>query len=194
MHHCGGPLQRRPKLHHPFRQTMFSMAQQRAASGPPVLPVLIVMLGCSLPRHQFTTACLCWSSTCCPLLHPTPNGCPRQVRCLRSFAANRTAVALQHHALQYGIVIAVLESAGVAANVNLIKFLSSQPAACHQPSWCGASLPTRSCRTTPLPRPRKALTPVSRRSLAKESGAHHLRWRFVLTPEFCRHDPAEQDR
>ena len=37
--------------------------------------------------------------------------------------------------------------------------------ACPSASWCGASWPTRSCRITPLPRPRKRLsTPVSRRS------------------------------
>ncbi len=38
--------------------------------------------------------------------------------------------------------------------------------ACPSASWCGASWPTRSCRITPLPRPRKRLSmPVSRRSL-----------------------------
>ena len=46
---------------------------------------------------------------------------PSRVLMPAGFAANHPLLPF-NTALQYGIVIAVLESAGVAANVNLVKF------------------------------------------------------------------------
>ena len=82
-----------------FKQTMFNMASKGGFKAY-VLLILIVMLGCSL----FGTGSTAY-----------------KVLMTAGFAANHPLLPF-NTALQYGIVIAVLQSAGVAANVNLVKF------------------------------------------------------------------------
>ena len=144
-----------------FKQTMFNMASKGGFKAY-VLLILIVMLGCSL----FGTGSTAYYVLVIGLLSTLPYSKqlpPSRVLMPAGFAANHPLLPF-NTALQYGIVIAVLESAGVAANVNLVKFsLVNLCLSIGFLVWC--ILATRSCRTTPLPRPRKRLsTPVSRRS------------------------------
>ena len=85
-----------------------------------VLLILIVMLGCSL----FGTGSTAYYVLVIGLLSTLPYSKqlpPSKVLMPAGFAANHPLLPF-NTALQYGIVIAVLQSAGVAANVNLVKF------------------------------------------------------------------------
>ena len=132
-----------------FKQTMFNMASKGGFKAY-VLLILIVMLGCSL----FGTGSTAYYVLVIGLLSTLPYS--------KQLPPSR-----------------VLMPAGFAANHPLLPFRKAQAlrqtsiwssslwstCACPTASWCGASWPTRSCRITPLPRPRKRLsTPVSRRS------------------------------
>ena len=102
-----------------FKQTMFNMANKGGFKAY-VLLILIVMLGCSL----FGTGSTAYYVLVIGLLSTLPYSKqlpPSRVLMPAGFAANHPLLPF-NTALQYGIVIAVLESAGVAANVNLVKF------------------------------------------------------------------------
>ena len=102
-----------------FKQTMFNMASKGGFKAY-VLLILIVMLGCSL----FGTGSTAYYVLVIGLLSTLPYSKqlpPSKVLMPAGFAANHPLLPF-NTALQYGIVIAVLESAGVAANVNLVKF------------------------------------------------------------------------
>ena len=102
-----------------FKQTMFNMASKGGFKAY-VLLILIVMLGCSL----FGTGSTAYYVLVIGLLSTLPYSKqlpPSRVLMPAGFAANHPLLPF-NTALQYGIVIAVLESAGVAANVNLVKF------------------------------------------------------------------------
>lgn len=102
-----------------FKQTMFNMANKGGFKAY-VLLILIVMLGCSL----FGTGSTAYYVLVIGLLSTLPYSKqlpPSKVLMPAGFAANHPLLPF-NTALQYGIVIAVLESAGVAANVNLVKF------------------------------------------------------------------------
>ena len=102
-----------------FKQTMFNMASKGGFKAY-VLLILIVMLGCSL----FGTGSTAYYVLVIGLLSTLPYSKqlpPSKVLMPAGFAANHPVLPF-NTALQYGIVIAVLESAGVAANVNLVKF------------------------------------------------------------------------
>ena len=102
-----------------FKQTMFNMASKGGFKAY-VLLILIVMLGCSL----FGTGSTAYYVLVIGLLSTLPYSKqlpPSRVLMPAGFAANHPLLPF-NTALQYGIVMAVLESAGVAANVNLVKF------------------------------------------------------------------------
>ena len=102
-----------------FKQTMFNMASKGGFKAY-VLLILIVMLGCSL----FGTGSTAYYVLVIGLLSTLPYSKqlpPSKVLMPAGFAANHPLLPF-NTALQYGIVIAVLQSAGVAANVNLVKF------------------------------------------------------------------------
>ena len=102
-----------------FKQTMFNMASKGGFKAY-VLLILIGMLGCSL----FGTGSTAYYVLVIGLLSTLPYSKqlpPSRVLMPAGFAANHPLLPF-NTALQYGIVIAVLESAGVAANVNLVKF------------------------------------------------------------------------
>ena len=101
-----------------FKQTMFNMASKGGFKAY-VLLILIVMLGCSL----FGTGSTAYYVLVIGLLSTLPYSKqlpPSKVLMPAGFAANHPLLPF-NTALQYGIVIAVLQSAGVAANVNLVK-------------------------------------------------------------------------
>lgn len=100
-----------------FKQTMFNMASKGGFKAY-VLLILIVMLGCSL----FGTGSTAYYVLVIGLLSTLPYSKqlpPSKVLMPAGFAANHPLLPF-NTALQYGIVIAVLQSAGVAANVNLV--------------------------------------------------------------------------
>ena len=95
-----------------FKQTMFNMASKGGFKAY-VLLILIVMLGCSL----FGTGSTAYYVLVIGLLSTLPYSKqlpPSRVLMPAGFAANHPLLPF-NTALQYGIVIAVLQSAGVAA-------------------------------------------------------------------------------
>lgn len=102
-----------------FKEAIYKMASKGGFMAY-VLLILIVMLGCSL----FGTGSTAYYVLVIGLLSTLPYNKklpPSKVLMPAGFAANHPLIPF-NTALQYGIVIAVLESAGVVANVNLIKF------------------------------------------------------------------------
>lgn len=102
-----------------FKALMYNMANKGGFKAY-VLLIVIVMLGCSL----FGTGSTAYYVLVIGLLSTLPYNKqlpPSKVLMPAGFAANHPLVPF-NTALQYGIVIAVLGSAGVTANVNLLKF------------------------------------------------------------------------
>ena len=102
-----------------FREMMYKMAGHGGFKAYVAL-ILIVMLGCSL----FGTGSTAYYVLTIGLLSTLPYSKqlpPSKVLMPAGFAANHPLLPF-NTALQYGIVVAVLESAGVIANVNLVKF------------------------------------------------------------------------
>lgn len=102
-----------------FKRTMFNMANKGGFKAY-ILMILIVMLGCSL----FGTGSTAYYVMVIGLLSTLPYSKklpPSKVVMTAGFAANHPLIPF-NTALQYGIVIAVLGSAGVAANVPVAKF------------------------------------------------------------------------
>lgn len=102
-----------------FKALMYNMANKGGFKAY-VLLIVIVMLGCSL----FGTGSTAYHVLVIGLLSTLPYNKqlpPSKVLMPAGFAANHPLVPF-NTALQYGIVIAVLGSAGVTANVNLLKF------------------------------------------------------------------------
>ena len=102
-----------------FREMMYKMASHGGFKAYVAL-ILIVMLGCSL----FGTGSTAYYVLTIGLLSTLPYSKqlpPSKVLMPAGFAANHPLLPF-NTALQYGIVVAVLESAGVIANVNLVKF------------------------------------------------------------------------
>ena len=99
-----------------FREMMYKMAGHGGFKAYVAL-ILIVMLGCSL----FGTGSTAYYVLTIGLLSTLPYSKqlpPSKVLMPAGFAANHPLLPF-NTALQYGIVVAVLESAGVIANVNL---------------------------------------------------------------------------
>lgn len=106
-------------LIHNFKQTMFSLATKGGYKAY-VLLVVIVMLGTSL----FGTGSTAYYVLVIGLLSALPYNKqlpPSKVIMPAGFAANHPLIPF-NTALQFGIVIAVLESTGITANVDLFKF------------------------------------------------------------------------
>ena len=102
-----------------FKAAIYKMANKGGFKAY-ILLILIVMLGCSL----FGTGSTAYYVLVIGLLSALPDSRslpPSRVLMPAGFAANHPLIPF-NTALQYGIVIAVLESAGVAASVNLFKF------------------------------------------------------------------------
>ena len=102
-----------------FKNAMFNMANKGGYKAY-VLIILIVMLGCSI----FGTGSTAYYVLVIGLLSTLPYSKKlptSRVLMPAGFAANHP-LAPFNVALQYGIVIAVLESAGVKMQVNLVKF------------------------------------------------------------------------
>lgn len=102
-----------------FRKAMFNMANKGGFLAYTLI-ILIVMLGCSM----FGTGSTAYYVLVIGLLSTLPYNKklpPSKVLMPAGFAANHPLLPF-NTALQYGIVIAVLESAGVMANVNVFKF------------------------------------------------------------------------
>ncbi len=102
-----------------FKKTMFNMANKGGFKAY-VLMILIVMLGCSL----FGTGSTAYYVMVIGLLSALPYSKklpPSKVVMTAGFAANHPLLPF-NTALQYGIVLAVLESAGVLANIPVAKF------------------------------------------------------------------------
>lgn len=102
-----------------FKSLMYNMANKGGFKAY-VLLIVIVMLGCSL----FGTGSTAYYVLVIGLLSTLPYNKqlpPSKVLMPAGFAANHPMIPF-NTALQYGIVIAVLGSAGVTANVNLVKF------------------------------------------------------------------------
>lgn len=102
-----------------FKTTMFNMANKGGFKAY-VLMILIVMLGCSL----FGTGSTAYYVLTIGLLSTLPYSKklpPSKVIMTAGFAANHPLIPF-NTALQYGIVLAVLNSAGVIANVPVAKF------------------------------------------------------------------------
>ena len=102
-----------------FRAAMFNMANKGGFMAY-VLIILIVMLGCSL----FGTGSTAYYVLTIGLLSTLPYNKklpPSRVLMPAGFAANHPLLPF-NTALQYGIVIAVLQSAGVTANVDVFRF------------------------------------------------------------------------
>ena len=98
-----------------FRKAMFNMANKGGFLAYTLI-ILIVMLGCSM----FGTGSTAYYVLVIGLLSTLPYNKklpPSKVLMPAGFAANHPLLPF-NTALQYGIVIAVLESAGVMANVN----------------------------------------------------------------------------
>jgi di/tricarboxylate transporter len=102
-----------------FKDTMFNMATKGGFKAY-VLMILVVMLGCSL----FGTGSTAYYVLTIGLLSTLPYNKklpPSRVLMPAGFAANHPLFPF-NVALQYGIVMAVLQSAGVNINVSLVKF------------------------------------------------------------------------
>ena len=102
-----------------FKRTMFNMADKGGFKAF-LLLILIVMLGCSL----FGTGSTAYYLMVIGLLSTLPYTKklpPSKVVMTAGFAANHPLLPF-NTALQYGIVIAVLGSAGIAAEVPVAKF------------------------------------------------------------------------
>ena len=102
-----------------FKKTMFNMANKGGFKAY-VLMILVVMLACSL----FGTGSTAYYVLTIGLLSMLPYSKklpPSKVIMTAGFAANHPLIPF-NTALQYGIVIAVLNSAGVLANVSVAKF------------------------------------------------------------------------
>ena len=102
-----------------FKKTMFKIANQGGIKAY-MLMILIVMLGCSLfgtGSTAYYVMVIGFLSTL-PYTKKLP---PSKVVMTAGFAANHPLIPF-NTALQYGIVIAVLNSAGVAANIPVSKF------------------------------------------------------------------------
>ena len=102
-----------------FKKTMFNMASKGGFKAY-VLMILIVMLGCSL----FGTGSTAYYVLTIGLLSTLPYSKqlpPSKIIMTAGFAANHPLLPF-NTALQYGIVLAVLNSAGVLANVPVAKF------------------------------------------------------------------------
>ena len=102
-----------------FKDAIFKMASKGGFLAY-VLLILIVMLGCSL----FGTGSTAYYVLVIGLLSNLPYSKslpPSKVLMPAGFAANHPLLPF-NTALQYGIVIAVLQSAGASSEVNLVKF------------------------------------------------------------------------
>ncbi len=102
-----------------FKRTMFNMAEKGGFKAY-LLLILIVMLGCSL----FGTGSTAYYVMVIGLLSTLPYTKklpPSKVVMTAGFAANHPLLPF-NTALQYGIVIAVLGSAGVTANIPVARF------------------------------------------------------------------------
>lgn len=102
-----------------FKKTMFNMANKGGFKAY-VLMILVVMLGCSV----FGTGSTAYYVLTIGLLSTLPYSMklpPSKVIMTAGFAANHPLIPL-NTALQYGIVLAVLNSAGVIAELSLVKF------------------------------------------------------------------------
>ena len=102
-----------------FKTTMFNMANKGGFKAY-VLMILIVMLGCSL----FGTGSTAYYVLTIGLLSTLPYSKklpPSKIIMTAGFAANHPLLPF-NTALQYGIVLAVLNSAGVLAEVSVAKF------------------------------------------------------------------------
>lgn len=102
-----------------FKKTMFNMADKGGFRAY-LLMILVVMLGCSL----FGTGSTAYYVMTIGLLSTLPYSKklpPSKVIMTAGFAANHPLLPF-NTALQYGIVLAVLNSAGVTAQVSVVKF------------------------------------------------------------------------
>ena len=102
-----------------FKKTMFNMANKGGMKAY-VLMILVVMLGCSL----FGTGSTAYYVMVIGLLSTMPYSKklpPSKIIMTAGFAAHHPLLPF-NTALQYGIVLAVLGSAGVTANVPVAKF------------------------------------------------------------------------
>ncbi len=102
-----------------FKRTMFNIANKGGLKAY-LLMILIVMLGCSL----FGTGSTAYYVMVIGLLSTLPYSKklpPSKVVMTAGFAANHPLIPF-NTALQYGIVLAVLNSAGVMAQVSVAKF------------------------------------------------------------------------
>ena len=102
-----------------FKRTMFNIANKGGLKAY-LLMILIVMLGCSL----FGTGPTAYYVMVIGLLSTLPYSKklpPSKVVMTAGFAANHPLIPF-NTALQYGIVLAVLNSAGVMAQVSVAKF------------------------------------------------------------------------
>ena len=102
-----------------FRKAMFNMANKGGFLAYTLI-ILIVMLGCSM----FGTGSTAYYVLVIGLLSTLPYNKklpPSKVLMPAGFAANHPLLPF-NTALQYGIVVAVLQSAGVMTNVNVFKF------------------------------------------------------------------------
>ena len=102
-----------------FKETMFNMANKGGIKAY-IMMILVVMLGCSL----FGTGSTAYYVMVIGLLSTLPYSKklpPSKIIMTAGFAANHPLIPF-NTALQYGIVLAVLGSAGVAADVSIAKF------------------------------------------------------------------------
>ena len=102
-----------------FKETMFNMANTGGIKAY-IMMILVVMLGCSL----FGTGSTAYYVMVIGLLSTLPYSKklpPSKIIMTAGFAANHPLIPF-NTALQYGIVLAVLGSAGVAADVSIAKF------------------------------------------------------------------------
>lgn len=102
-----------------FKKSMFNIANKGKFKAF-LLIILIVMIGCSL----FGTGSTAYYVLTIGLLSTLPENKqlpPSKVIMTAGFAANHPLLPF-NTALQYGIVIAVLNSAGVLAQVSVVKF------------------------------------------------------------------------
>ena len=102
-----------------FKETMFNMANKGGIKAY-IMMILVVMFGCSL----FGTGSTAYYVMVIGLLSTLPYSKklpPSKIIMTAGFAANHPLIPF-NTALQYGIVLAVLGSAGVAADVSVAKF------------------------------------------------------------------------
>jgi len=171
-----------------FKQTMFNMASKGGFKAY-VLLILIVMLGCSL----FGTGSTAYYVLVIGLLSTLPYSKqlpPSRVLMPAGFAANHPLLPF-NTALQYGIVIAVLESAGVAANVNLVKFsLVNLCLSIGFLVWC--ILAYKILPDHPIAEAKEEALHAGEQKVALTKNQELITYfSFVLA---VGHDPAEQDR